>query len=186
MGLDQAHVAMHQDMGGNLIMALKGLRAMVSRKNVLVGRRRHGASCLSAYYATKGVHTSAKYLELGITGGVRRIMITIKGRVKKAKTSKYKVSRLNKENKDARALYTKGVYPQASYGMEGVGYSPWAIRTIRAMAADSMGCSKRGRCPITAIAVAKGLEWDPYVRGQVQLIKEWASIFPKIEPKDFG
>ena len=67
--------------------------------------------------------------------------------------------------------------------MEGVGYSPWAVRTIRAMAADCMSCSKRGRCPITAIAVAEGLDWDPYVRGPVQLIKEWAAIFPKIGPR---
>ena len=51
------------------------------------------------------------------------------------------------------------------------------------MAANGMGCSKKGRCPGTGIAVAKGLEWDPYVRGPIQLIKEWAAIFPKIEPK---
>ena len=67
--------------------------------------------------------------------------------------------------------------------MEGVGFSLWAVRTIRTMAADSMVCSKRGRCPITAIAVAKDLQWDPYVRGPTQLIKEWANIFSKIEPR---
>ena len=110
-------------------------------------------------------------------------MATIKERGVKARKRANKVSWLNNKNKKARALYTTGVYPQAVYGMEGVGYSPWSIKTIRSMAADSMGCSKRGRCPITAIAVAKGLEWDPYVRGPIQLIKEWAAIFPKIEPR---
>ena len=100
-------------------------------------------------------------------------MATIKERVGNARRRANKVSWLNKKNKKARALYTTGVYPQAVYGMEGVGYSPWAIRTIRAMAADSMGCSKRGRCPITAIAVAKGLEWDPYVRGTTKFGDSW-------------
>ena len=67
--------------------------------------------------------------------------------------------------------------------MRGVGYSPWAVRTLRTMAADSTGFSKRGSCPTTAIAVAKGLEWDPYVRGPTQLIKELAAIYPNIGPK---
>ena len=79
-------------------------------------------------------------------------------------------------------MHTTGVLPQASYGMEGVGYAPGIIRSLRTMAADSMGCSKQGRCPITAIALAKGLEWDPYVRGPIQVFKHWASISPKIEP----
>ena len=79
-------------------------------------------------------------------------------------------------------MYTTGVYPQATYGMEGVGYCPWAIRTLRTMAAGSMGCSKKGRCPITAIVVAKGIEWDPDARGPTQLIKQWAAFFPRIEP----
>ena len=63
------------------------------------------------------------------------------------------------------ALYTMGVYPQAVYGMEGVGYSPWAIRTLRTMAADSMVCSKEGRCPITAIAIAKRTRVGPICQG---------------------
>ena len=46
-----------------------------------------------------------------------------------------------------------------------------------------MGCSKKGRCPITAIAVAKGIESDPYVRGTTQFIKQWVAVFPKIEPE---
>ena len=50
------------------------------------------------------------------------------------------------------------------------------------MAADSMGCSKAGRCPITAIAVAKGKEWDPDVRGPAMVLKQWADACPQIEP----
>ena len=59
----------------------------------------------------------------------------------------------------------------------------WVLQPGRTRAADSMGCSKIGRCPITAIAVAKGLQWDPYVRGPTQLIKEWAAMFPNISPR---
>ena len=51
------------------------------------------------------------------------------------------------------------------------------------MAADSMGCSNKGWRPITAIAVATGIERDPYVRGLTHLMQQWAAVFPKIEPK---
>ena len=67
--------------------------------------------------------------------------------------------------------------------MEGVDFSPWAVRTLRTMASDSMGCSKKGRCPTTAIAVAKRVEVDPSVRGPIELIKHWAAVSPKLEPK---
>ena len=89
---------------------------------------------------------------------------------------------MNKINKKARAFFTTGVLPQATYGMEGAGYSPEAVRQLRTMAADSMGCSKAGRCPITAIAVAKGMEWDPYVRGLALVLKQGADAYPQIEP----
>ena len=85
-------------------------------------------------------------------------MISIKDRIKAAKPRNNKVSWLNKKNKRARALHTTGVLPQASYGVEGTGYSPWIVRSLRTMAADSMGCAKQGRCPITAIALAKGIQ----------------------------
>ena len=110
-------------------------------------------------------------------------MITVKDRINKAKPRNRNVSWMNKINKKARALHTMGVLPQATYGMEGVGYSPDVIRALRTMAADSMGCSKRGRCPITAIAVAKNMEWDPYVRGPSLVMKQWADAYPKIEPR---
>ena len=90
-------------------------------------------------------------------------MITIQDRIKGSKTRNKNVCWMNKINKKARALYTTGVLPQATYGMEGVGYSPDTVRPLRTMAANSLGCSKAGRCPITALAVAQGLDWDPYV-----------------------
>ena len=48
------------------------------------------------------------------------------------------------------------------------------------MAADATGTAHKGRCPYTAIAVAKGMEWDPYVRGPVTLIQEWCRVAPKV------
>ena len=168
---------MHEDMGSNMIADLKGLRAKVSKKNVILSRRKHQDARLQKHYANKGVHTSvknvAKYLGLGTTLGVRRTLITIKERINRAKPRNRNVSWMNKINKKARA----------TYGMEGVGYSPDVVRALRTMAADSMGCSKRGRCPITAIAVAKNMEWDPYGRGPGMVMKQWADAYPCIEPK---
>ena len=48
------------------------------------------------------------------------------------------------------------------------------------MAADATGTAHKGRCPYTAIAVAKGMEWNPYVRGPVTLIQEWCRVAPKV------
>ena len=75
----------------------------------------------------------------------------------------------------------QGVLPQVTYGAEPVGYSPTMIQELRTMAADATGRANKGRCPITALAIAKGLEWYPYVRGPVRLIQEWngADLHPR-------
>ena len=39
-----------------------------------------------------------------------------------------------------------------------------------------------GRCPITAIAIAKSLEWDPFVRGPTNQILEWCRLAPQVSP----
>ena len=46
-----------------------------------------------------------------------------------------------------------------------------------------MGCAKYGRCPVTAIAIAKGPEWDPEVRGPTRLIMEWCKLVPQMQPE---
>ena len=186
-GLKDTHVETHHMMGSNMILDLKGMRAKVSKKNViLITRRKHGLD-LAKHYAAKGVSTLvkpvAKYLDVGTTRRVRRTMISIKDRIKAAKPRNNKLSWLNKKNKRARALHTTGVLPQASYGVEVTGYSPWIVRSLRTMAADSMGCAKQGRCPITAIALAKGIQWDPYIRGPLRVFKHWAAVSTRIEPK---
>ena len=88
-GIQESHVDMHQQMGANPILDLKGIEAKVSRKNVcLSAKHKHGLK-LARHYAAKGVSTSvkpmAKYLGLGTTGGVRRTMGTIKDRIKGAR-----------------------------------------------------------------------------------------------------
>ena len=162
------------------------MRAKVSKKNVILSTRRKHGLALAKHYATKRVSTSvkpvAKYLGIGTTGGVRRTMISIKDRIKAAKPRNNKVSWLDK-GKRARALHTTGVLPQSSYRIEGTGFSPWIVRTLRTMGADSMGCAKKGRCPITALALGKGIEWDSYVRGPIQVFKHWAAISAKIAPQ---
>ena len=99
---------------------------------------------LQRHYQKNGVHASiksikisAKYLGLGITGGGNLTMVAIKEEINKAKPRNQKVSWLKKRNTKSRALYATGVYPQAVYGMGGVGYLPWAVRTLRISAADS-------------------------------------------------
>ena len=65
-------------------------------------------------------------------------------------------------------------------GAETTGYSPTFVGELRTMAAEATGTAHTGRCPYTAIAVAKGMEWDPYVRGPVTLIQEWCRVAPKV------
>ena len=54
-GIDQSHVKVHQDMGDNLIRDLKGLKAKVSKKNAIVGRRKRDSLALQRHYLKKGV-----------------------------------------------------------------------------------------------------------------------------------
>ena len=89
---------------------------------------------------------------------------------------------LARKNKKAKALYGTGVVPTATYGAEAVDYSPTMIKQLRTMGADSMGSAKYGRCPISAIAIAKGPEWDPEVRGPTRLIMEWCRLTQLVPP----
>eukprot|EP00973_Karenia_brevis_P074726 10385611-Karenia_brevis.AAC.1 len=48
------------------------------------------------------------------------------------------------------------------------------------MGANAVASSKEGRCPITAIAVAKGMRWGPWIIGpantilqMVQILADW-------------
>ena len=109
-------------------------------------------------------------------------MIGIKNRFGKARISANRVAYLSRKNKRAKALYGTGVLPSATYGAEAVGYSPTMIKQLRTMAADCMGSAKYGRCPITAIAIAKGPEWDPEVRGPTRLIMEWCRLKHLVPP----
>eukprot|EP00973_Karenia_brevis_P068589 9539302-Karenia_brevis.AAC.1 len=70
-----------------------------------------------------------------------------------------------RSTKRARALYNTGVWPAATYGIEGVGYTPTMVQNLRTMGADAVASTKQGRCHITAITVAKGIRWDPWVIG---------------------
>ena len=46
------------------------------------------------------------------------------------------------------------------------------VDAVRTMGADVVGTPTHGRCPITAIAIGKGIEWDPWVRGPGMVIRE--------------
>ena len=126
---------------------------------------------------------AAKDLGIGRAGGARRTMLGIKDRFGKARIRANKVAYLSRKNKKAKALYGTGVLPTATYGIEAVGYSPSMVKQLRTMAADSMGCTKYGMCPITAIAIAKGPEWDPEVRGPTRLLMEWCRLVPQVPPE---
>eukprot|EP00973_Karenia_brevis_P008129 1100763-Karenia_brevis.AAC.1 len=48
------------------------------------------------------------------------------------------------------------------------------------MGAHAVASTKQGRCPITAIAVAKGIRWDPWIMGptntimhKIEIINTW-------------
>eukprot|EP00973_Karenia_brevis_P024557 3386854-Karenia_brevis.AAC.1 len=48
------------------------------------------------------------------------------------------------------------------------------------MGAHAVASAKQGRCPITAITVAKGIRWDPWIIGPantimhvIQIINAW-------------
>eukprot|EP00973_Karenia_brevis_P062328 8668083-Karenia_brevis.AAC.1 len=60
--------------------------------------------------------------------------------------------------------------------MEGIGYTPTMISNIRTMGANAVASTKQGRCPITAIAIAKGIRWDPWIMGPTNTIMHMIEI----------
>eukprot|EP00973_Karenia_brevis_P017319 2375262-Karenia_brevis.AAC.2 len=42
------------------------------------------------------------------------------------------------------------------------------VQDLRTMGADAVARTKQGRCHITAITVAKGIRWDPWVIGPIR------------------
>eukprot|EP00973_Karenia_brevis_P027359 3772437-Karenia_brevis.AAC.1 len=54
------------------------------------------------------------------------------------------------------------------------------------MGADAVASSKQGRCPITAITVAKGIQWYPWVRGPVDTIMQMIGILIHRDRGDVG
>ena len=86
-------------MGSNMILDLKGLKAKVSKKNVILSTTRDHGLRLAKHYARQGVSTSvkpmAKYLGLRTTGGSRRTTATIKDRMRSARPRSNKVAWLS-------------------------------------------------------------------------------------------
>eukprot|EP00973_Karenia_brevis_P031542 4350442-Karenia_brevis.AAC.1 len=62
----------------------------------------------------------------------------IRKRIQGARKRAQRTGQLNKANKRARALYNTGVWPAATYGLEGVGYTPTLVGTLRTMGADAV------------------------------------------------
>ena len=103
---------------------------------------------------------SAPDLGVEAAGGHRRATGAIRSRYGGTKGRAERAAWLNKKNKRARALYGTGIYPQATYGGETCGFYPQMGACIRTMGDDVMGTPQHGRCPITAVAIGKGIEWS--------------------------
>eukprot|EP00973_Karenia_brevis_P082765 11471990-Karenia_brevis.AAC.1 len=50
------------------------------------------------------------------------------------------------------------------------------ISNIRTMCANAVASTKQGRCPITAIAVAKCIRWGPRIMGPTSTIMHMIEI----------
>ena len=177
-------VQVARDLAAQLAAGISSLKGKISPKTTIIGNNCSLNQQLCQALKKGGIHTkvakAAKDLGIGRSGGHRRTMIGIIHRKKAAKLRASRVTYLTSKDKRAKALYGTGVLPQATYGAETTGYSPTFVTELRTMAADATGTSHKGRCPYTAIAVAKGMEWDPYVRGPVSLIQEWCRVAPKV------
>eukprot|EP00973_Karenia_brevis_P015885 2174066-Karenia_brevis.AAC.1 len=94
-------------------------------------------------------------------------------RIHGARMRAARVGQLNTVNKRARALFNTRVWPAATYGMEGIGYTPTLVNQLRTMGADAVASTKQGRAPRTAITVAKGIKWDPSLSCMYRIISQW-------------
>ena len=113
-GINKSHVEVHMNMGDNLIMDLKGLRAKVSKTNASVGGRKRDTLALQRAYQKRGVtaaiKSAAKYLGLATTGGEKPSMVTIKDRIGTAKkSSKQGIMAKQEKLKSASPIHHRGI-----------------------------------------------------------------------------
>eukprot|EP00973_Karenia_brevis_P081053 11241342-Karenia_brevis.AAC.1 len=61
------------------------------------------------------------------------------------------------------------------------------------MGANAVASEKQGRCPITAIAIARGIRWDPWIIGRantilhmIQILSAWEGDVGREWIKSFG
>lgn len=80
---------------------------------------------------------------------------------------------LSRSNKRANVLAKTGMWPQATFGYEAVGYSPTMLKNINSQMALAVSNSTKGKCPITSIALALGDANLPEMKSRIQLFRMW-------------
>eukprot|EP00973_Karenia_brevis_P025198 3475753-Karenia_brevis.AAC.1 len=107
-----------------LLKGLKDNKSKISKKIAVVATRKRLEALHSAHLCKIGLQAKTfrvtRDLGLDYTGGNRRATGTIRKRIALARVRATRVGQLNKINKRVRALYNTGVWPAATYGLEGV------------------------------------------------------------------
>ena len=143
----------------------KKLKLVMSAKSAVVTSNYKLSNAIVKELANLGIVLVAKPFsrDLGIhfTGGKSRVTKLLDERGTKAKKRNNKVMQLARTTRRARKLYRSGVYPQATWGHEAVGFSPTQAKSLRRMCSASTGIKSGGKCSTTAIFVGFGHRNDP-------------------------
>ena len=131
---------------------------------------------LASYGVVLQSLSSSRDLGVTFTGGKHRAPALLNKRILTSKSVNIKVSSLAKVTRRARKLFTSGVYPQATWGHECIGFSPTQSKALRRMCANSTGVASAGRCCTTTIFVSFGRRGGPLQRAMKETITEWFEL----------
>ena len=117
--------------------------------------------------------------DLGVmfVAGVHRNQQLAKVRLSKAQTRAKRIIRVSTMIRAARKLFTSGAFPQAVWGHQCSGLTDFQSRTMRRMAASSIGVSIRSqRCLTSCVFVCFGRCGDLWQKVMKELVMMWSQL----------
>ena len=141
-------------------------------KRVAAELKQHGIS----------VCVSPSHRDLGImfTAGASRDLSLAKTRISKAARRAQRITRIAKDTRASRNLFSTGALPQAIWAHQLTGLAPSHLLHLRRMAASTTGVSMHSqRCLVLRIFVCFGKRRDPWQTVVKELILLWVKLVPQ-------
>jgi ribonuclease HI len=189
-----SHVTTHAaqcaaDLADRLVAA--GFR--ISGKTTVVGGTKAIRDQLHSNIADLGHHfkkdVTARDLGIDASCGSKRRLPVQRARLGKVKLRIRRLKQVVRVAKEAGRLTWVGAEKQASWGHQGLGFSPAKLTGLRSQLLGATGLRRQGGCATTAYQLAAGSLHDPYRSKRLEILLGWLDLageHTKSQPKEIA